>query len=95
MTTRRSPRSRRLTAAGHPARLATPAAAGAGLAGVAHTLPALPWWAAVPLLLIGILSSLLLALARAVLPQNSADRLAWWLAILNEHRRKSKQPDSD
>jgi hypothetical protein len=49
-----------------------------------------PWWALLLASLPGILAGVVALILGAVVPQDSADRLAWWQALF-DYRSRSRQ----
>jgi hypothetical protein len=52
----------------------------------------LPWWADALVTLTALACWLVVQVARAVLPQDSADRLAWWREMLRARSAAVKPP---
>jgi hypothetical protein len=47
----------------------------------------LPGWAMLVLSIVGVVTGFMLALVRRLVPQESGDRLRWWIALLAHRRR--------
>ncbi|MFD7239206.1 hypothetical protein ACFWAT_28390 [Streptomyces syringium] len=51
-----------------------------------------PWWAACLIVAFASLAGFCLRALRLLIPDNSRDRLKWWIAVL-EHRRRTASKD--